>query len=123
LLPDKIFSGYKTRDEIKSFIYHDKFTEVETKLKTLGVKDTLKKEMERYENGDLILKMETRYSYKETIINPIFNSYIQATNVYLPLKGYKTLAALYKETKKFDETKQFYICRIKNGEPQIIKEV
>jgi DNA polymerase elongation subunit (family B) len=125
LKPDDIFTEFKCDYEIKSYEYHDKFSEIKEKMKTLGITSKLKMQHERYKNDDIVLLLKKGYEIDNEVINLEYSKYLSTSNVYLPLKGYKDLHATYKKTnsKKVTEVNKFFISKVVKGELDIIKEV
>jgi DNA polymerase elongation subunit (family B) len=125
LKPDDIFTEFKTDYEIKSYEYHDKFSEIKEKMKTLGITSKLKMQHQRYKNDDIVLILKKGYQIDNELIDIEYSKYLSASNVYLPLKGYKDLHTIYKKTnsKKVTEVNKFFISKVVKGELDIIKEV
>jgi hypothetical protein len=125
LKPDDIFTEFKCDYEIKSYEYHDKFSEIKEKMKTLGITSKLKMQHEKYKNDDIVLLLKKGYQIDNEVIDLEYGKYLSVSNVYLPLKGYKDLHAIYKKTnsKKVTEVNKFFISKVIKGELDIIKEV
>jgi DNA polymerase elongation subunit (family B) len=125
LKPDDIFTEFKCDYEIKSYEYHDKFSEIKEKMKTLGITSKLKMQHERYKNDDIVLLLKKGYEIDNEVIDLEYSKYLSVSNIYLPLKGYKDLHAIYKKTnsKKVTEVNKFFISKVIKGELDIIKEV
>jgi DNA polymerase I len=125
LKPDDIFTEFKCDYEIKSYEYHDKFSEIKEKMKTLGITSKLKMQHEKYKNDDIVLLLKKGYQIDNEVIDLEYSKYLSVSNVYLPLKGYKDLHAIYKKTnsKKVTEVNKFFISKVIKGELDIIKEV
>jgi hypothetical protein len=125
LKPDDIFTEFKCDYEIKSYEYHDKFSEMKEKMKALGITSKLKMQHERYKNDDIVLLLKKGYEIDNEVIDIEYSKYLSTSNVYLPLKGYKDLHAIYKKTKskKVTEVNKFFISKVVKGELDIIKEV
>jgi hypothetical protein len=125
LRPDDIFKEFKSDYEIKSYEYYDKFFEVREKIKALGIASKVKMQHERYKNDDIVLILKKSYKIDEQIIDLDYSKYLNTENVYLPLKGYKDLHVIYKQTnsKKVTEVNKFFISKVINGNLEIIKEV
>ena len=125
LKPDDIFTEFKSDYEIKSYEYHDKFSEIKEKMKALGITSKLKMQHQRYKNDDIVLLLRKGYQIDNEIVDLEYSKYLNTSNVYLPLKGYKDLHAIYKKTnsKKLTESNKFFISKVVKGELDIIKEV
>jgi hypothetical protein len=125
LKPDDIFTEFKSDYEIKSYEYHDKFSEIKEKMKALGITSKLKMQHERYKNDDIVLLLKKGYQIDNEVVDLEYSNYLSISNVYLPLKGYKDLHAIYKKTntKKVTEVNKFFISKVIKGELNIIKEV
>ena len=125
LKPDDIFTEFKCDYEIKSYEYHNKFSEIKEKMKTLGITSKLKMQHQKYKNDDIVLVLKKVYQIDNEIIDLEYSKYLSTSNVYLPLKGYKDLHAIYKKTntKKITEVNKFFISKVVKGELDIIKEV
>jgi hypothetical protein len=125
LRPDDIFKEFKSDYEIKSYEYYDKFFQVREKIKSLGIASKVKMQHERYKNDDIVLILKKGYKIGEEIIDLGYSKYLSTDNVYLPLKGYKDLHVIYKQTnsKKVNEVNKFFISKVINGNLEIIKEV
>ena len=125
LRPDDIFTEYKCDYELKSQEYYDKFFEIKEKIKAMGITSRLKMQHQRYKNDDIVLILNKSYIIDNINIDFKFNKCLSTENVYLPLKGYKDLYNIYKQTKskKVIENNIFFISKVVNGELDIIKEV
>ena len=125
LRPDDIFTEYKCDYELKSQEYYDKYFEIKEKLKSLGVTSKLRMQHQRYKNDDIVLILKKAYKIGEELIDINYDKYLSTSNVYLPLKGYKDLHTIYKQTqsKKITEINKFFISKVVEGNLNIIKEV
>jgi len=125
LRPDDIFTEYKCDYELKSQEYYDKFFEVKEKIKAIGITSIIRMQHQRYKNDDIVLILKKAYKIDEQLIDLDYNKYLSTSNVYLPLKGYKDLHTIYKQTKskKIIEINKFYISKVVEGKLNIIKEV
>ena len=125
LKPDDIFTEFKCDYEIKSYEYHDKFSQMKEKMIALGITSKLKMQHQRYKNDDIVLVLRKSYQIDNEIVDLEYSKYLSISNVYLPLKGYKDLHAIYKKTnsKKVTEVNKFFISKVVKGELDIIKEV
>jgi len=125
LRPDDIFTEYKCDYELKSQEYYDKYFEIKEKMKTLGVTSKLKMQHQRYKNDDIVLILKKAYKIGDQIVDLEHSKYLTMPNVYLPLKGYRDLHTIYKQTqsKKITEINKFFIAKVIEGNLNIIKEV
>jgi hypothetical protein len=80
---------------------------------------------QRYKNDDIVLLLKKGYQIDNEVVDLDYSKYLSVPNVYLPLKGYKDLHAIYKKTKskKVTEVNKFFISKVVKGELDIIKEV
>lgn len=125
LKPDDIFTEFKSDYEIKSYEYHDKFSEMKEKMKTLGIQSKLKMQHDRYKNNDIVLVLKKAYKIDNEIIDLQYSKYLGFQNVFIPLKGYSKLYNTLKERnlKQIIELNNFSIHKVVDGELQYIKEV
>ena len=125
LRPDDIFKEFKCDYELKSQEYYDKYNYVQNRMKELGSKSILKTQHDRYKNEDIILILKNSFKINDELIDEQYNKYLSIDNVYLPLKSYKDLYTIYKQTKskKIIELNNYFLCHIINGKIEIIKEV
>jgi DNA polymerase elongation subunit (family B) len=123
LIPDKIYKNYKTRYEIKSYVYYEKYLQVQEKLKKLGITEELFTEHDHYKNNNLVLKMETIFSVNDKPISQKYNKYIENEYLKIPIHFNNVLYEKYLNKDVFDETKKFYVCRVIDGDLNILKEV
>ena len=125
LRPDDIFTEYKCDYELKSQEYYDKYIEIRNKMKSVGIISKLRMQHQRYKNDDIVLLLKKEYTIDNIVIDLNYSKYFSTENVYLPLKGYKELYTIYKQTKtkKIIETNKFFIAKVIEGNLDIIKEV
>jgi DNA polymerase elongation subunit (family B) len=125
LRPDDIFKEFKCDYELKSQQYYDKYVEIKDKMKRLGITSRLRMQHQRYKNDDIVLLLKKSYTIDNISIDLNYSKYLSSENVYLPLKGYKDLYTIYKQTKskKITEINKFFIAKVIDGNLQIIKQV
>jgi DNA polymerase elongation subunit (family B) len=125
LRPDDIFKEFKCDYELKSNEYYQKYFEIREKIKSMGITSKFKMQHQRYKNDDIVLLLKKAYTIDNITIDLDYSKYFTTENVYLPLKGYKDLYTIYKETKskKITETNKFFIAKVIEGNLDIIKEV
>lgn len=127
LRPQDIFKDFKTDFEIKSQEYYDKYKEVKTKMLQLGLTNKLKMQHQYHKNDDIVLLMKKTYHINNQPVDDMFSKYLEKENVYLPLSDYKEIYKLYALNNNkniiITEKNNFFIAKVKQGIPQIIKEV
>ncbi len=125
LRPDDIFKDFKCDYEIKSNEYYQKYFEIKEKIKGLGITSKLKMQHQRYKKEDIILLLKKGYTIDNLTIDLEYSKYLSTENVYLPLKGYKDLYAIYKQTKskKIVEYNRFFIAKIIDNKLNVLNEV
>jgi hypothetical protein len=125
LRPSDIFKEFKCDYELKSDEYYQKYFEIKEKIKSLGITSKLKMQHQRYKSEDIVLLLKKGYIIDDIKIDLNYSKYLSAENVYLPLKGYKDLLVIYKQTKskKIVEYNRFFVAKVIDNELTIINEV
>jgi DNA polymerase elongation subunit (family B) len=124
LMPDELFTEFKTVKPINSKNYIVKYETVKNKLLELNINKKLKKQYENYTNDDLVLTLEQNYYINNNIVNRNFNKILKQENVYIPLKNNTELLSLYKlDYNEINEENVYIINEVINGELKPIKEV
>jgi DNA polymerase elongation subunit (family B) len=126
LNPREIFSNFETVIPLEVDLYIEKLNLVKEKLKETNT--VVKAHYERYNNGDVVLTMSDKYyiieNEVEKVIPEKFYRYINNDLYLIPASITEREEYLqFTQDKEVLNKKEFFLCRVKEGELIKIKQI